>query len=78
MMPPDHGSGLGSVSGFPDEVEAVILVQQVTDPVPGQRFIVHEQGNLTMVMTRDQSRWFCLMGEMPADKLLALAKGLSL
>lgn len=36
----------------------------------GVRYHVQSEGKLNMVMTERQGRWVCLIGEVPADKLI--------
>lgn len=39
----------------------------------GQRFTVHEHDGVTMVMTHDENRWLCVMGDLPEQDLVELA-----
>lgn len=42
----------------------------------GQMYYVQSVDNLHMVMTNRQNHWICLIGELPADKLMELSGGL--
>ena len=42
----------------------------------GVAYHVQASGKLNMVMTERHGRWVCLVGEMPADRLIALASQL--
>lgn len=44
-----------------------------TVTVEGQAFHVHRMGELTMVMSRRDHRWLCVMGEGQQDELLHIA-----
>jgi len=44
-----------------------------TVTVEGQAFHVHQMGDLTMVMSRRDHRWLCVMGEGQQDELLQIA-----
>ena len=50
-----------------------------TSPVTmhdGVRYYVQAYGNLNMVMTERQNRWVCLIGELPAERLIEIASNL--
>ncbi len=42
----------------------------------GHAYHVTSSGSLNMVMTQRQGRWVCLIGRLPATRLMALANGL--
>ena len=42
----------------------------------GVGYQVTSRGALNMVMTQRQARWICLIGRIPAERLMALAGGL--
>lgn len=43
--------------------------------VDGQDFFVQSRGDLNMVMASRDGRWLCVMGEVPVDRLLEMARG---
>lgn len=42
--------------------------------VDGQPIYVHARGDLNMVMTSRDGRWVCVMGRVPADRLVEMAR----
>lgn len=50
--------------------------QKVTAVRAGQPYHVQSIGDLNMVSTQRDGRWICLMGELPAERLIDIAQGL--
>jgi hypothetical protein len=42
----------------------------------GQAFHVESAGRLNMVSTQREGRWICLIGQLPVDRLVEIARGL--
>lgn len=41
-------------------------------------FMVQSSGNLNMVMTQQNGRWICLIGQLPSEKLVSIASAIKL